>query len=111
VKKSITAQVEEHVEAALDANVGKDQVEWFVAPAMGPNGEVTHFVTIVMSSPLLGKSIQAGGVMIGAEVNGTQISNLIQQALEHCRESRSRVLSEALSAGAPEHQDLIIPPR
>jgi hypothetical protein len=106
MSKSVTQQIEEHVEAAIDALAQGDKVEWFVAGAMGPQGQITHFITIVIPSPLLGQSIQAGGVTVGAEVTGEAVSGLIQQALEHVRETRSRVLTEALTGPAPDHTNI-----
>jgi hypothetical protein len=108
-KPSITHQIESHVRSAIDAFSLGETVEWVVIPALGPQGQITHFVTVVTPSPLLGKSIQAGGVMIGAEVNGETISGLIQEALEHCRSKRTEVLSGALEASAPDHTELLVP--
>ncbi len=101
MRKSITQQIEEHVANALDTLAGKDKVEWLVVPAIGPQQQVIHFVNVVIPSPLLGQSIQSGGIMTGTEVKGEAISQLIQQALEQCRETRSNVLKDALTAQAP----------
>lgn len=66
---------------------------------LGPEGRLVHFVTIQTASPVIGQTMEAGGIVLDARnVDGSQIATMVQQAVETLRAERTKALGAELGA-------------
>ncbi len=95
--QSLTDQLKGHIEAAVEANKQGDNIDWDLGSGMGPQGQLFHFMTLVIPSPILGDTIATTGMIMNArEVTGEQVAQLVQQSLEALRAARTEKLTGEL---------------